>query len=63
MTIENFINLPVMRSAIPQDLIRQAIGISKCITEAVNNRLPTRIIRMYAEESERINAKCQKHFA
>lgn len=45
----------VRGSAIPQELINRSIGISQCITEAVNNRLSTRIIRMYAEESKRID--------
>ena len=47
----------VSGSAIPQELINRSIGISQCITEAVKNRLPTRIIRMYAEESKRIDAE------
>ncbi len=47
----------VSGSAIPQELINRSIGISKCITEAVKNRLPARIIRMYAEESNRIDAE------
>ena len=47
----------VSGSAIPQELINRSIGISQCITEAVKNRLPTRIIKMYAEESKRIDAE------
>jgi len=56
-----FLQGAVIGSAIPQELINRSIGISQCITEAVKNRLPTRIIRMYAEESERINAEF-KHY-
>lgn len=48
---------PVSGSAVPQELINRSIGISKCITEAVEKRLPTRIIKMYADASERIDAE------
>jgi len=53
---------PVSRSAVSQELIKRSIGISQCITEAVKNRLPTRIIKMYAEESERISKEFNRHF-
>lgn len=45
----------------PQELINRSIGITKCITEAVKNKLPTRIIKMYAEESERINTEFKQY--
>ena len=59
---DNSIKPTVSRSAVPQELIKRSIGISQCITEAVKNRLPTRIIRMYAEESERISKEFNRHF-
>ena len=52
----------VSGSAVPQELIKRSIGISRCITEAVKNRLPTRIIRMYVEESERISKEFNRYY-
>ena len=40
-----------------ETIIKESIGICKCITDAVKSNTSTRIIKMYAEESERINAR------
>ena len=54
---------PMMGNAVPQELIKRSIGISRCITEAVKNRLPTWIIRMYVEESERISKEFNRYYS
>jgi hypothetical protein len=47
--------------AIPQSLIKRAIGICECMKAAREARVGVRVMRMYAEESDRITAEFRKY--
>ena len=51
----------VSSRTIPQSLIKRAIGICECMKAAREARAGVRIMRMYAEESDRITAEFRKY--
>ena len=51
----------VSSRTIPQSLIKRAIGICECMKAAQESRAGLRVMRMYAEESDRITAELRKY--
>ena len=51
----------VSNRAIPQYLIKRAIGICECMKAAKEARVGVRVMRMYAAESDRITAEFRKY--
>lgn len=45
----------------PETLIKKSIGICKCMEHVVKARLPLYILKMYAEESKRIEKEYNKY--
>lgn len=52
-------NIPLKNA--PETLIKKSIGICKCMEHAVKARLPLYILKMYAEESKRIEKEYNKY--
>lgn len=49
------------RTNAPDWLVKKSIGICKCMAHAVKTRMPIYIVKMYADESERIAKEYEKY--
>jgi hypothetical protein len=49
------------RANVPDWLINKSIGICKCMDHAIKTRMPLHIVKMYADESDRIAKEYDKY--